>query len=581
MQSVADILEQAAERHGARPILGTRGRQGYDWTDYEQLRLLTARVRAALVAIGVGRGDRVGIVSANSVEWAAGCYATAGVGAIWVPMYSAQQIDEWAFIIRDCGAKVVFAGTDAWAEQLDSRRSELPSLERVVRLEAPADDARSWEAFLAEGRQPAPIVAIDGSQPAGYIYTSGTTGEPKGVVLSHSNLTSNTQAACIAVPLTTEDCSLSFLPWAHAFGQTAELHTLLTQGCRIAINDDISRLMDRLTEVRPTILIAVPRVLHRVHEGVLKQLQKRPALLSRLVERAVAANRAMREQHRANPWDRLALKLVDRLVFRAVRQKFGGRLRLAVSGSAALSTEVADFIYAMGVILCEGYGLTECSPIVTANTAWAARRGSVGRAVSGVRVSIDTARGNLDGQGEIVVHSPGVMLGYHGRAEETAQVLESSGVLRTGDLGHLDADGYLFITGRIKEQYKLENGKYVVPSPLEEALKVCPWVSQVMLYGANRPFNVALAVLDVPQLRRWAREQGHEVADFGADQRIHQLVREELKRLAMAFKQYERPQRILTVADDLTVDNGMLTPTLKLRRERVLQRYEERLQALY
>ncbi|MBK7976567.1 MAG: AMP-binding protein [Deltaproteobacteria bacterium] len=268
-------------------------------------------------------------------------------------------------------------------------------------------------------------------------------------------------------------------------------------------------------------------------------------------------------------------------MFRKVRARFGGRLEYVLSASAALSKEVAEFVDALGLRVYEGYGLTETSPMVTANTRDARRLGSVGKVIPGVRVAIDTSLGDAPGQGEIVVYGPNVTQGYYRRPEENEKVLTADGGLRTGDLGYFDADGFLYVTGRIKEQYKLSNGKYVMPGPLEEELKLSPYIANVMLHGANRPYNVALVVIDEPAVREWLSQQGGELDDLTSDPRVERLIDDEVRRAASSFRGFEVPRRVLLVREDFTTENDLLTPTLKLKRRNVEKRHGAALDELY
>jgi len=256
-------------------------------------------------------------------------------------------------------------------------------------------------------------------------------------------------------------------------------------------------------------------------------------------------------------------------------------LGFSVSGSAALAREVAEFVDALGIAVYEGYGMTEASPVVSANCPDATRLGTVGKALPRIRVEIDLVATGDQKNGEIIVYGDNVMRGYHHREEEQRQMLMADGGLRTGDMGFLDEDGYLHITGRIKEQYKLENGKYVVPSPLEEELKLSPYILNTMLFGLNRPHNVALVVIDEPALTKWGKEKGLEIKDFTSDSAVRELIAGELETRARNFKGYEKPKAFLLIREDFTIDNGLLTPSLKVRRNLVLARYLPVLEALY
>ena len=316
------------------------------------------------------------------------------------------------------------------------------------------------------------------------------------------------------IPLGTQHLSLSFLPWAHAFGHTCELHTALAAGATMAIAESIEQLPANLVEVRPTVLVAVPRVFNRVYIGFQALMAEKPAPLRWLVARALAAARRRRAGDKLGLGDRLWLALADRLVFVRARARFGGRLQFAISGAAALDREVAELIDAIGIDVYEGYGLTETSPIVAANVPGHRKLGSVGRPIPGVRVDHRPRRAGQRRRrrqrrrdGEIVVYGPNVMRGYHDRPAENQAARTPDGGLRTGDMGYLDADGYLYVTGRIKEQYKLENGKYVIPSPLEEQLKLSPLIANVLIHGHNarttsRWWSRAPASPDIPTRTR-------------------------------------------------------------------------------
>jgi long-chain acyl-CoA synthetase len=583
-RNLVELGEWSCRTYGDRPLFGTKTESGYVWTTYREFQELVDALRAGLAGLGVGAGDTVAIVANNRVEWAVAAYATYGLGATFVPTYEAQHPEEWEFILEDCGAKVVFTSKEAIAAALESARPRLPRLTHVVRLERPEGGAgESYSALLERGRAaPVPSVSPEPSAIAGFVYTSGTTGKPKGVMLSHENFASNVHAAATVFPLTPEDMTLSFLPWAHAYGQTIELHFIVTVGASTAFVSDVTKLVDELRDVRPTMLVAVPRIFNRIYGAVQQQLAAKPSFVRSLVRRAQRAASQKRKGEHVGPLGLAALRVADPLVFAKVRAKFGGRLKYALSASAALSFEVAEFIDALGIQVYEGYGLTETSPIVSGNYPGARKLGSVGRPVPGVSVSIDRSASAGPRDGEIIVRGPNVMRGYHNRPEENAKAFLPDGAFRTGDLGYVDEDGYLHVTGRIKEQYKLENGKYVMPSPLEEALKLSPYFLNVMLYGANKPFNVALVVLDESAVRTWAAATdtplGH---DLTADPRVATLVRAELERCSAMFRGFEKPADFALTVEDFTIDNGLLTPTLKLKRQEVLTRHGERLEALY
>ena len=581
--SLVEMAEAAFRQFPTRPRFGTRRDGVWTWTTFADLAVLVDEVRGGLAALGVMPGDKVAIVSRNSTEWAAAAYATYGLGATFVPTYEAQRPGDWEFILRDCEATVVFGRSAAIVAALDEMQPRLPALRHVIAVEGAGDDLRSLEALRRRGRAH-PVAAVHPAPEtvAGLVYTSGTTGLPKGVMLTHANLTSNITASMEVFPFSPEDVTVSFLPWAHVYGQIAELHILLCAGASTAFNDDLARLLDDIAEVRPTMLVAVPRIFNQIHAGVRAQIAGRGRVIHALFDAGLAASIRARRGHHLTLAESTVRWLADRLVFAKVRARFGGRLRYALSASATLSLQVAEFIDGLGIEVYEGYGLTETSPVVAANCPGARKLGSIGRALPGVRIEIDQSRGSVPGQGEIVVHGPNVMKGYHARPEENARAFTTDGGLRTGDVGYVDEDGYLFITGRIKEQYKLENGKYVMPTPLEAQLALSPFVTQVMLYGQDRPYNVALVALAPDKVRAWADEQGVPVgADPAQTPAVHDLIASELARLSAGFRGYERPRAFVLTCDPFSSDNGLLTPTLKVKRRDVLARYGQALDALY
>jgi long-chain acyl-CoA synthetase len=580
--NLVELLEESCLRHAQRELFGVRQQGQWHWTSYAEFKRLVDDFRSGLAALGISAADRVGIIANNCLEWAVAAYAVYGLRAALVPMFEVQRLDDWRFVLADCDAKLTICATPQMVEQIEAVRAELPALQHLIGLSLPDTDPRSYAAVLSRGaKQPQSAQRPDPDEVAGLIYTSGTTGEPKGVILTHRNICSNVNGIHALLEFEPDDRSLSFLPWAHSFGQTVELHDLVSTGSAIAINDDLARLVENLAEVKPTVLFAVPRIFNRIYEGVHRQMAARPAPVQRLFRSALRT--ATRRANRAPVGlvESVLHAWADRLIFSKIRAKFGGRLKYAVSGSAALTREVAEFVDALGIAVYEGYGLTETSPVVSSNGPGRRKFGSVGKPLPDVRIAIDTSVCEEPDQGEIVVYGPNVMRGYHNRPEENAGVFTPDGGLRTGDLGHLDEDGYLFITGRIKEQYKLENGKYVVPSPLEEELKLSPFIANVMVYGANRPHNVALVVPDQQALEQWARANSVPLQDGLEQSSVRELFQRELARCSRAFKSFEKPRGFALIAEDFTINNGLLTPSLKLKRPHVVAKYQSVLEQLY
>ena len=574
--NLVELAEASVARFADRPLFGEHHNGEWTWQTFRRWQDRVDSVRAVLAQLGVKAGDRVAIISRNSPAWAAAAYAAYGLGAAFVPMYEQQRPDDWEFILRDCAATVVFARTQEIAHTLEAMQPRLPLLRAVITIEDPIGLP------VLEARA-VPVAAVHphSDDVAGLIYTSGTTGQPKGVMLTHGNLTSNVLATLSAFPIGAHDRTLSFLPWAHVYGQVVELHILVAAGGSTAFNISVDRLLEDLKSVQPTILVAVPRVFNRLYASVRAQLATKPRVIRNVFQHGLESSKKRKRGEPLRLSERVVLWFAG-LLFGAVRRKLGGNLRYAVSGSATLSRDVAEAIDAMGIEVYEGYGLTETSPIVSFNRPGHRKFGSVGLPIADVRIELDQSRGEAPGEGEIIVHGPNVLKGYHARAEENAHAFTSDGGLRTGDLGRIDEDGFLFITGRIKEQYKLENGKYVMPGPLEEQLALSPYVANVMLHGAGKPYNVALVAIDTAQVRAWAGEEGLELAaDLTSDLRVRRLILRELERYSAGFRAYERPVEVVLTQSPFSVENGMLTPTLKLKRREVARKFGGALEAIY
>jgi long-chain acyl-CoA synthetase len=588
-ENLIDIYTHATEEFADRPLFGVKAGGQWVWMTYGEFREKTDAVRAALSKLGIGKGDRVAAIANNRPEWAIFAYACYGLGAAYVPMYEAQLDKDWRYILNDCDAKLVVVANTEIRDRVAKFKGDLPKLEHIVVLDGDGGGvAKTFDELVKLGAGASmPPADLTGEDVAGFIYTSGTTGNPKGVLLSHRNLAYNVSAIHDVFPMTAEDRSLSFLPWAHSFGQVVELHGLFSMGASMGIAEAVDKIVDNLGEVQPTLLFSVPRIFNRIYDGLHKRMAEEGGLKKTLFEAGIANEqhrKRLAESRQSSGWADFKHRFFDKLVFSKVRARFGGRLKYAFSGGAAISREVAEFIDNLGITVYEGYGLTETSPIATANWPGSRRIGSVGKAISGVRIEIDVSATADPKQGEIIVHGHNVMMGYHNLPEENDAVFTKDRGFRTGDMGYLDDDGFLYITGRIKEQYKLENGKYVVPSPLEEHLKLSPLISNVMVYGDNKPYNVALVAPDMPSLLRWAKEQGIDTSDVKklcADPKVQKLYEEQIEEFSSEFKQFEKVRKFKLIDGDFTAENDMLTPTLKLKRRVVMDTFGGDLQQLY
>ena len=587
--NLVEFLENSLARRPDRPLFGTKNAQGvYEWLTYRQFGRRVDELRAGLAGLGVGRGDAVGIIANNRTEWAIAAYATYGLGGRFVPMYESELPRIWEYIVADSAIKVLFVSKPEILQKVSDFPQKIPNLAHLVLVEGTGPGSM---AALEETGRLHPVKAIHPGpdEIAGLIYTSGTTGEPKGVLLSHKNCTSNSMAGVSMYPeLTEEDVSLSILPWAHSYGQTAELNAMIYLGGSIGFIENVKTVVQDMALVRPTWLIAVPRVFNRIYNGLWEKMNEEGGIARTLFVMGVEAGKRRRELKAAGRSDlltELKFKIADKIVFAKIRQKMGGRLKGAMSGSAAMNVEIAHFFFDVGIPIYDCYGMTETSPAVAMNASYAYRLGSVGRAIENVRIVIDSSaveEGAADG--EIVVYGPNVMKGYHNKPDKTREVMTPDGGIRTGDRGRLDADGYLYITGRIKEQFKLENGKFVFPAALEEEISLVPWVQNVLIFGENRPFTIALVVPDFLMVERHAEKNGisGDIRQLIENADIQAMITEEiLKILRGRFGGYEIPKKFLYLTEGFTSENGMLTQTLKLKRRVVLEKYRDRIEALY
>lgn len=588
-KNLVEILEASTSAFASQPLFGTKVKGAYKWTTYSDFAKQVEKFRGALSTMGVepGSSDTIAVIANNRVEWAVGAYATYSIGAKYCPMYEAQMAKDWEFILKDSGAKIVLVANQKIYDQVKPMVETIDTLERVVYFDGPSDGADAYQNLLIHGeKNPIDAYHPDSSEIAGFIYTSGTTGNPKGVLLSHANICSNVNGIQTLLDIGPDDVSLSFLPWAHSFGQVVELHGLYSMGASMGIVEDVTTIIDNLAEVRPTLLFSVPRIFNRIYDGVYKKMEAAGGIKKFLFEKGLANAEAIRKQVDSTGSPKGLTKAMngffDSVVFSKVRERFGGRLRYAFSGGAALSPEVARFIDNLNITVYEGYGLTETSPIATVNYPGNRRIGSVGKPLPGVTISIVPVEGYPKGTGEVCVKGPNIMQGYHNLPDKTAEVMDDDGTFHTGDLGRVDEDGFLWILGRVKEQYKLENGKYVVPGPIEEQLKLSPYINQVMIEGTNKPFNGALIVVDEETLDNWCAKNGVPREERLTHKKVIDLYKSEIQRVSSdAIKGYERPKRFALIDEEFSTENDMLTPTLKLKRRIVMEKYGDLVESLF
>ncbi len=587
--NLVDLIETSVGKYGDRAVFGRKNADGdYEWMTYRELGERIDNLRGGLARVGVKKGDAVGIIANNRSEWAIAAFATYGLGARYIPMYENELVQIWKHIINDSGIKVLLVSSREIYEKVKTLINETPALEKIFIIDAEGEKTMAELERLGK-ETPVKSIHPEPSDIAVLIYTSGTTGSPKGVLLSHGNFTSNVLAGGKLYPqLSKEDRGLSILPWAHSFGQTGELYFFLHVGGSLGFIENATTIAEDMAKVKPTFLIAVPKVFNKIYDGVWAKMNETGGLAKMLFTMGIESTKKRRElaeEGKRCLLTDLKFKLADAVVFSKIRQRFGGRLTGTLSGSATMNVEISHFFSDIGVPVYDCYGLTETTPAVTMNCPTAHKPGSVGRPIDQVRVVIDkfSAEDGRD-DGEIIVYGPNVMQGYHNNPEATKEVMTEDGGFRTGDRGRLDEEGYLFITGRIKEQYKLVNGKYVFPSALEEDMKLLPLVESVMVYGEGRDYNIALVVPDFGVLEKYARENNlaNDPEALVQNPRVREMIANAIKNyLKGKFGGYEIPRKFLFLKETFLFENGMLTQTMKLKRRNVLERYLAEIEALY
>jgi len=557
-----------------------------------QVREQAYRLAAGLIALGVAPEDCVAVASATRYEWAAADLAVMCAGAATTTIYPTTISSDVSYILSNSGSKVVFAEDEAQVDKLRETRDAIPGVLRVVTFDGVPDG--DWVISLRELEQMGvellttnPGVVderIDALVPerlATIIYTSGTTGRPKGVRLTHDAWTYEAAAVDAIHILNKDDLQYLWLPLAHVFGKI--LLTLPLQiGFPTAIDGRVDKIVDNLAVVKPTFMGAAPRIFEKAHARITMMMAQEGGLKEKLFQWAtgVGARAAGLRAQGSEPTGLLAAQyaLADRLVLHKVRERFGGRVRFFISGSAALNKDVAAWFDSVGLLILEGYGLTETSAASFVNRPSAYALGSVGWPLPGTEVK-------LAGDGEILLRGPGVMEGYHHNEEATAETLDVQGWLHTGDIGELDERGFLRITDRKKDLFKTSGGKYVAPSAIETMFKgMCPYASHMLVHGADRNFVSALITLDPEAIEVWAAEQGlagRPYSEVVSSPQCRDMVQRYIDELNLGLNRWEQIKRFTILERDLTVEEGELTPSMKMRRKHVDEKYRGQLDALY
>ena len=602
-RTINQVFAQAIGRRAADVVM--RFKKDRVWHDItgHQLDERVRNVALGLHSLGVRRGDRVAILAESCPEWCIADYAILACGAVTVPIYPTQALDQVAFILRNSGTRVLFVSSAKLLKRvqsaLDSVRED-KSIETIL-FEEPPDEAKpasrtillvALEARGAEQRTRHPHLykellsppnATEPDDIATIIYTSGTTGEPKGVVLTHRNLVFDTLSAGSIFQLKPDDVALSFLPLSHVFERTV-LYIYMHYDVPVAFARGVETVAEDIKEVRPTILTAVPRLFERIYATINKRAAEAAPWQQRVFQRALRVGRqyaVLRDQRKPIPVS-LAIehRLMDRLVFRKWREAVGGRVRFFFSGGAALPADRAYIFLGAGVLILQGYGLTETSPVVAVNRPDDNRVGTIGAAIPGVKVAVDS-------DGELLVQGDLVMQGYYQLPEETARVLETrdDGIwFHTGDIGTIDAEGFIRITDRKKDLFKTSLGKYIAPQPIENSIRGIPLVEQVIVIGSERKYPSALIVPNFEGLRTYAASLQlgiKEKTELVKHPRIIEFYKKKVDEVTRDLAAHEKIKKIALLDDEFTVEGGELTPTLKVRRRFVEEKHQQVIASLY
>ncbi|MDP8257258.1 MAG: long-chain fatty acid--CoA ligase [Candidatus Alcyoniella australis] len=592
--NLAQIFMARAKRHARKPCLRFKEDGLWSHSTYADVGEQVQRVALGLIALGLERGDRVALLSENRPEWAISDLAVLSAGGVQACIYSTNTPEQVGYIIRDCGARICLVSNNNQLQKVLRVKNTLPSLEQIVIFD-PIQDITDRDPLVISMAQlcdigrdkgdPAQLKhRIDSITPddtATLIYTSGTTGMPKGVMLSHYNIISNVEAVMKVMDIGSSDVALSCLPLSHSFERTASHFSVLYAGASVAYIEGLDALAANMEEINPTVMVAVPRIFEKMHARILDDVHGLGRTAASLFVWALGIGREKAERELAGMRVPAVLRakheLARRLVFSRIAERYGNRLRYFVSGGAPLAPEIAEFFWAIGIKLYEGYGLTETSPIVSANCPDAIKLGTVGRPLPGVEVRIAD-------DGEIQVRGPNVMLGYFGHPQCSTEIFDPAGWLATGDIGLLDDDGFLRITDRKKDIIITASGKNIAPQNIENLLLMEKSIEQVNIVGDARKYLTAVIVPDFTEIDRWSKEQHlrftsrEETVKHPA---VISLIAEAVDRVNGNLVKFETIKKFVLSSSEFSQENNMLTPTQKVRRKEVNQHFRDEIEQMY
>jgi long-chain acyl-CoA synthetase len=585
-KTVADLAPLAAERYADLPAATYKDASG-QWVSktYREVGDIIRRLALGLIELGIEKGDKVSILANTRPEWTYFDFAALSVGAVVVPIYQTNSPDECQYVLENSDAKAVIVEDDEQLAKIDQVRNRVPKLEHVVRMEGSGGNAISMDELIeaGSGRSDSEweqrIQSVTPDDICTFIYTSGTTGPPKGCVISHGNYRSMVTMALDESVLERNTTTYLFLPLAHSFALLIQLLSFDLGGNIAYWERDPLKIVPNLVEVKPDYFPSVPRIFEKIYTAATSEVEKSGGLKKLVFNWAIGVGKRVREKERAGQpvgWFlRKQYEVADKQVLSKIRGLFGGRIKNCVTGAAPINPEILRFFDAAGVLILEGWGMTETSTAATVARPDAFKFGKVGKAFKGCEIKIAD-------DGEILVKGPNVFQGYYKNEEATRETLED-GWLHTGDIGELDADGYLSITGRIKDIIITAGGKNITPANLEAEIKQTPYVSQCVVIGDRRPYLVALITLDPEETAKLAEERGWptDPAELAHNEGMRQVLQEHLDQVNEKFARVEQVKKFEILPQDLSQEGGELTPTLKVKRNVVSEKYENEVDALY
>lgn len=583
--TLISMFEETIQHYGDKPALAHKPRGGtYLDISYTELGESVDAFSKGLNALGVEKDDRVAILSENRPEWAITDFGSLKTGAVTVPMFSTLTAAQVGYILNDSGAKVICVSTEKQLEKCLSIRGEVPTLEQIIIFDSiegeTLEGVTEFEAVCELAGEATDNTTSEDAI-ATIIYTSGTTGNPKGVMLTHANFIFNLEACKSLINVSETDVLLSFLPLSHVFERLGGHYVPLFSGAKIAYAESTFTVAQNMQEVAPTVMLSVPRLYETMHDRILRAVQEGSSLKQKIFHWGVSVgssvSSAIQQGKKPSAILQLQQNIADKLVFAKLKAATGGRLRFFVSGGAALPQAIAEFFHAAGILILEGYGLTETSPVISMNYPDKWKFGTVGAPVPGVEVQIAE-------DGEILTRGPHVMKGYFNNEAATAEVIDEDGWFHTGDIGIIDVDGFVKITDRKKNIIVLSNGKNVAPQPIESELVQSPFISQIMVVGSERKNLAALIVPNFDALKTWAAENSIDTGDLSAmlqTREVQQHIQSEIRNRLTDFADFEQVRRFVLLEKEFSQEADEMTPTLKLKRNVIIEKYADAIEGMY